>query len=60
MVQHFLSRPLYQPMSQGGWGTLYTTAYRPEEGVMELCWPQQRWRQSLATFTEGERLVVYR
>jgi predicted choloylglycine hydrolase len=60
MVQHFLSRPLYQPMSQGGWGTLYTTAYRPEEGVMELCWPQQRWRQSLATFSEGARLVVYR
>jgi predicted choloylglycine hydrolase len=60
MIQHFLDRPIYRLVSQGGWGTLYTTAYRPAEGVMELCWPHQRWRHSLAAFTEGERFVVYR
>jgi predicted choloylglycine hydrolase len=59
LIQHFLERPLYQPLSEGGWGTLYTSAYRPAEGVMEVCWPHQRWRQSLAAFTEAEQLVAY-
>jgi predicted choloylglycine hydrolase len=60
LVRLFLGRPLYRPVSDGGWGTLYTAAYRPAEGVMELCWPQHRWRQSLTAFTEGERLATYR
>jgi len=59
LIVDFLNRPLYRPVSDGGWGTLYTAAYRPAEGVMQLCWPGQRWKQSLAAFTEGERLVVY-
>jgi predicted choloylglycine hydrolase len=59
LVQRFLSRPLHRPVSEGGWGTLYTAAYRPAEGTMELRWPHQRWRQSLAGFTEGERVVFY-
>jgi predicted choloylglycine hydrolase len=60
LLRQFLSRPLYQPVSARGWGTLYTAAYRPAEGVMELLWPRLRWRQSLASFREGERVVVYR
>ncbi|MFO1154820.1 MAG: C45 family peptidase [Rhodospirillales bacterium] len=59
LVQRFLDRPLHRPVSEGGWGTLYTAAYRPAEGTMELCWPHQRWRQSLAAFTEGERVAYY-
>jgi predicted choloylglycine hydrolase len=59
LIQQFMRRPLYRPVSEVGWGTLYTAAYRPAEGVMDLCWPQQRWRQSLAAFAEGERVVEY-
>ena len=59
LVRRFLDRPLHRPVSEGGWGTLYTAAYRPTEGTMELCWPHQRWRQSLAAFTEGERVAFY-
>jgi predicted choloylglycine hydrolase len=60
LIQHFLSRPLYRPVSEQGWGTLYTAVYRPAEGMMELCWPYRRWQQTLAGFTEGERLISYR
>lgn len=59
LIDRFLSPPLHRPVSQEGWGTLYTAAYRPDEGTLVLCWPHQRWRQSLSAFTEGERVLFY-
>lgn len=42
-----------------GFGTIYTSVYRPAEGNMELRWPDQRMSQSFENFTEGERLISY-
>ncbi len=58
-VAALLVPPLYQSAFLRGYGTLYSAVYRPADGTIELLWPQQRWRQSLATFASGERAIVY-
>jgi predicted choloylglycine hydrolase len=58
-IQSFLLPPLYSDAFKRGFGTLYTTLYRPYEGVMEIIWKDQTWIQSFNAFEEGERQVVY-
>jgi predicted choloylglycine hydrolase len=54
-----LREPLFQSAWLRGYGTLYGAVYRPRSGSVELLWPDQRWTQTLATFAEGEREIVY-
>ena len=54
-----LREPLYQTAWLRGYGTLYSAVYRPRSGGIELLWPGQRWAQSLDTFSEGRRDIVY-
>ncbi len=39
LVERFLAPPLHVPGFTRGFGTLYTAAYRPDEGAMTLNWP---------------------
>lgn len=54
-----LREPLYQSAWQRGYGTLYSAAYAPQSGRIELYWPGQTWPQALSTFEEGDREIDY-
>ena len=59
LSDRFLQPPIYRPVKQSDWGTLYTACYRPAESSVQLRWPRLSWRQSIAEFEPGERLVSY-
>ena len=58
-IDSLLREPLYQPAWQRGYGTLYTAAYAPQSGRVELYWPGQVWPQTLNAFEEGSREIDY-
>lgn len=58
-IDALLREPLYQSSWLRGYGTLYSAAYRPRSGGIELLWPGQRWPQSLDAFAAGQRDIVY-
>ena len=45
LVEKFLRPPLHSAHYRRAFGTVYTALYRPAEGVLELCWPDQRWER---------------
>ncbi len=53
-IDRFLEPPLLVREFVWGWGTLYTTVYRPAEGRVELLWPAQSLTCSIADFRESE------
>lgn len=54
-IEAFLRPPLYSTAFERDFGTLYTAAYRPDEGTVALYWPDADWRLGFAAFAEGER-----
>ena len=58
-LQALLRPPLFQTAYLRGHGTLYTAAYRPRSGAVELRWPGQHWQQTLSDFGEGARRISY-
>jgi predicted choloylglycine hydrolase len=54
----FLKAPLFSTAYESGWGTLYTAAYRPVEGVVDYRWPSSTWRLGFDGFEEGEHTEV--
>jgi hypothetical protein len=54
-----LHAPLIQSAYGRGYGTLYTAAYRPSSGRVDLLWPGQAWSQTLSSFSNGQRDIVY-
>ncbi len=55
LVDRFLRPPLYRDPSTTLWGTVYTAAYDSDAGTLDLVWPDDVWRLSLAEFVDGER-----
>jgi predicted choloylglycine hydrolase len=51
----FLTPPLFRPLIDSTWGTVYTVAYEPLSGAMTLLWPDDRWDLSVHAFDEGLR-----
>ncbi len=51
-ISAFLRPPLYSTAFQAGFGTLYTAAYRPQDGTVEYRWPDLTWTKSFGSFTE--------
>lgn len=45
MRDQFLTDPLYQDNFSGGFGTLFTAHYRPDEGTVEYRWPDSSWKR---------------
>lgn len=45
MRDQFLEDPLYQDNFSGGFGTLFTAHYRPDEGSVEYRWPGVSWKR---------------
>ncbi|MFT3721766.1 C45 family autoproteolytic acyltransferase/hydolase [Pseudorhodoferax sp.] len=58
-VDALLREPLYQPAWERGYGTLYTAAYAPRAGRVQLLWPGTCWTQTLDAFEEGEREITF-
>ena len=52
LIQAFLRKPLYNTMYKQGFGTLFTAAYSPQNGKVELHWPHQSLQQSFSNFKE--------
>jgi predicted choloylglycine hydrolase len=59
-VAAFQRPPLYSLNFDGGFGTLYTAAYRPAAGTLDLRWPGLTWTLFLREFVEGQRHIEYR
>ena len=59
LSDRFLQAPIYRPVKKGDWGTVYTACYRPADASVQLRWPRASWRQSIAAFEPGERVVTY-
>lgn len=55
----FLKAPLYNTKFREGFGTLFTSVYRPLEGKVVLCWPQTSVQQSFENFQEVYKLINY-
>ena len=58
-IRSFLESPLYSTEYRRGFGTVYTTVYRPLQGEMEICWPGMTWRQSFEQFQPGRQTIRY-
>jgi predicted choloylglycine hydrolase len=58
-IKSFLNPPLYSTEYDRGYGTVYTSVYRPATGEMELRWPGTVWRQSFDNFEEGRRIIRF-
>ena len=54
----FLRAPLFSTAYGSGFGTLYTAAYRPAEGTVDVRWPAYAWRLGFESFDEGEHTEV--
>ncbi len=59
LVSEFMKSPLYQDKYSESLGTLFTADYNPAELSLALHWQDGKWSQSLDTFQEGTRRVVY-
>lgn len=60
IVDSFLEKPLYATRFSQGFGTLYTAIYRPEEGTVQLRWPQENLLQTFDNFKEQDTLIDFR
>ncbi|MEM8760390.1 MAG: C45 family peptidase [Pseudomonadota bacterium] len=58
-VGAFLKPPLYSVAFAQGFGTLYTSVYRPQRRAMEVLWPGVSWPFHLDDFHEGARRVHF-
>jgi len=57
-VDSFLRAPLFSTSYAHGFGTLYTSVYRPTEGVARYIWPAMAWDLGFDSFTDGEHTEV--
>ena len=55
LVSAFLRPPLYRPLIESTWGTVYTAAYEPLTGTMTLLWPDDHWAMSVNGHDTGDR-----
>lgn len=53
LTEAFLSPPLYRPLSDSLWGTVYTAAYAPQQGTLTLLWQDDHWMLGVHGDIEG-------
>jgi len=58
-VAAFQRPPLYSLSFERSFGTLYTAAYRPRAGTLDLHWPGISWSHSIASCVTGTRAINY-
>lgn len=55
LVGTFLRAPVWRDPATTPWGTVYTAAYDPNWGTLDLLWPDDAWRLSVHDVVAGER-----
>ncbi len=60
LIEAFLYPPLYNYRFNEGFGTLYTSVYRPLEGTVQIRWPYKEVSQSFDNFKEGNKHIQLR
>ena len=58
-IHAFQQPPLYSLAFRLGFGTLYTAAYRPRLGEIDMIWPGAAWHKSFARFEEDALRIRY-
>lgn len=58
MRDQFLEDPLYQDNFSGGFGTLFTAHYRPDEGSVEYRWPSVSWKRGFEDADDTLNVVL--
>jgi len=51
----FLRPPLYRPLHESTWGTVYTAAYEVAQRTLTLRWPDDSWSLRVEDSTGGQR-----
>jgi len=59
LLRQFLRPPIVGDQWERAFGTLYTAAYYPADGRVELHWPHVAMTQSFDRFAESETVVRY-
>lgn len=59
MIDLFLHPPLYTSRYDNGFGTVFTSHYRPASGEIFYYWPYDVWDCSFDRFKESARLVNF-
>lgn len=59
VVGALLEPPLFRTDYRGGFGTVYTVAYRPAAGEAEFVWRDQAWRLRIDAFEPGTRTLSF-
>lgn len=59
MLNLFMQPPLYTSRYANGFGTVFTSHYRPATGEIYYYWPQDVWNCSFYEFVETSRLVNF-
>lgn len=57
-VQQFLQAPLYNTDWDNAFGTVYTAAYRPTAGTLDLVWPCTRWQRTFDSPTGSHDVIL--
>jgi predicted choloylglycine hydrolase len=60
LTEAFLYPPLYNNLFNEGFGTLYTSVYRPLEGTVQLHWPNEAIFQSFDNFSEESKSIQFK
>ena len=58
-ISAFLHPPLYNTAYAEGFGTMYTAAYRPDDGVVDYVWPGSTWRRGFNS-PDATHVAIYR
>jgi predicted choloylglycine hydrolase len=59
LIDSFAKSPLYTDAYASGFGTVYTSVYRPTLGQAEYRWANKIWKLSFNNFVEGSRLIRF-
>ncbi len=59
LVESFARSPLYTDAYESGFGTVYTSVYRPTMGQAEYRWANQIWKLSFNNFKEDSRTIKF-
>lgn len=59
IANSFLKKPLYNNQFKEGFGTLFTSVYRPVEGIVEMRWPGEKVSQTFNNFQEQYKLISF-
>ena len=57
LLNKFFKPPLYNTDFLKGFGTLYTSVYKPNDGKVDLLWPHKRISQSFESFREDQWII---